>query len=319
MIWRVALLVFGVFTGATAVIMIKNTDVDPVLLAGCRQILAALVLLPLFFRHARKLGSLRRNQWKRTILPGVLLGTHFVTWIAGARMTPAANSSLIVNMLPIVMPFLMYFMVHERLTRGEFLGTAVAVVGMAVLAVADFNISAEFFRGDALCFLSLLFLAGYMALGRRNRDFPSLWMYVTPVYLFGGVTCLAAAGLADATGLRNIDWPGIDESRDVWMILGLALVPTIMGHTIYNYSMQYIRGQIVSLVCLGQFVFAGIMGATALLPEPEFPPTHFYIASVCIVAGAVIALRATPHPVDDEGPAAELTGSDPPDNEAGNA
>jgi len=51
------------------------------------------------------------------------------------------------------------------------------------------------------------------------------------------------------------------------------------------------RAQVVAIGTLGQFVFAGIMAYFFL---HEVPDWHFYLASVLLVVGAVIAIRATP-------------------------
>ena len=131
MVIQTIVLIFGVLCCSTAVIMIKqSTDaMPPVLLAAGRQLLAAVLLAGLFWRDARRhRGTLTGRHLRRCILPGVLLGLHFITWIIGARLTLAANSSLIVNMVPVVMPFLLLVLMGESLNRGELLGTALAVV-----------------------------------------------------------------------------------------------------------------------------------------------------------------------------------------------
>ncbi len=301
MLWRVLLLVFGVFCGATAVILIKLCALNAMLLAAYRQLLAAGLLAPLLARELRRhAGGFGRRRLARTILPGAALGTHFISWIVGARMTPAANSSLIVNMVPIVMPFLLYALVRERLNRGEWLGTCVALAGVAMLAWSDYRFSRRNFLGDVICFGSMVLFAVYLTLGRRNRDFPSLWLYIVPLYFFGGVVSLAAAA---AGGVRP--WE-IGTARDICVIVALAAVPTVMGHSIFNYSMRHLRGQAVGIANLGQFIFAAAMAyflpaLDRLLPgsgphpvPAELPGATFYPAAVLVVAGSVLALRATP-------------------------
>ena len=46
------------------------------------------------------------------------------------RLTgPAANATLIVNFVPVAMPFLLYFQLRERISRAEAGGTAIAFAG----------------------------------------------------------------------------------------------------------------------------------------------------------------------------------------------
>ena len=285
MIWRAALLVFGTFCCAMAVILIKLCDIPPLTLAAGRQILASLILAPLFFRglKAHK-GKFTKQHLRRCILPGILLGGHFVTWITGCRMTATVNASLIVNMVPIVLPFLLYFLIREKLNRGELIGTVLAIFGMAVMALADYRADMEHFRGDMLCFVSMLFYASYLALGRRNRDFPTVWLYLVPLYMFGGLTCLAIS-IAAGSSLA------ITSGRDLVLLLAIAVIPTVLGHSLLNYSMRHFRGQVVGIVNLSEFIFAGIV---AYLLWTELPAWAFYVTCPMVIAGAALALRAMP-------------------------
>jgi len=279
------LLAFGVFCCSTAVIMVKACGVEAIPLAAYRQLIAAAVLAPLFVREWRRHASaFGRRQTLRAILPGVLLGTHFMTWIYGARLTDAANASLIVNMVPIVMPFLLHVLIRERLTRGEWLATAIALAGLLVLTAADYEFRPDHFLGDVVCLGSMLLFAGYLALGRRNRDFPSIWLYIPPVYLAGGMACLLTA-LAAGSDLA------VPSPRDWLLVLGLGIVPTVLGHSLLNVAMRHLRGQTVSIANLSQFLFAGVLAFFLL---DEIPAWNFYLAAVLVVAGAVLAVRSTP-------------------------
>ena len=74
------------------------------------------------------------------------------------------------------------------------------------------------------------------------------------------------------------------------MIVAMAVIPTVIGHSIFNYLMKHMRGQVVAVGGLGQFVFVGIMGYFIL---NEIPPMMFYPSCLLVVAGSIIALRAT--------------------------
>ena len=160
-----------------------------------------------------------------------------------------------------------------------------AVAGATLLGLHDFHISREHAAGDALCLLSMLFLTGYMACGRINRSAPSLWLYVVPVYYVAGLACLPL-------GLLESRSPGWSDPRFEWaMIFALALIPTVIGHSALMLSLRHLRAQIVSILNLGQFVFAGVLAYPLF---GEVPRGGFYAACALLVAGAVIAIRATP-------------------------
>ncbi len=297
MLWRVLLLIFGVFATATAVIMIKACDVAPTPLAGYRLLVAAVVLSPLFVRDWRRYHErYGLPDVRRTLLPALVLAGHFISWTIAARLTQTANASLIVNMVPIVMPFILYLLIRERLNRGEVRGTVLAMCGILLLGLFDFHLVPENVAGDAGCFGSMILFAFYLGLGRRNRDFPTVWLYTVPLYFFAGVACIVAGAAAGSNF-------AIDTQRDLLLTIGLGVVPTVIGHSVLNYSMRHLRGQAVSIVNLGQFIFAGTMGYFLL---DDLPKWAFFVAAPLAVAGAVLALRATP-----EAPAGERSGEKP--------
>lgn len=278
-------LVLGVFFCSTAVIFIKASELDPVLLAGYRQWFAAVALLPLFW--ARR-ALWRPEMWRRCVVPGILLGLHFISWIVGARLTPAANASLIVNLVPVAMPIFMFLVVREVINRGEVIGTLLAIVGVVLLTAADFSFDQQYFVGDVVCFGSMLLYAGYLTYGKVNRDFPSIWLYVVPVYGIGGLFCLLLGGIGWLFGWVDPSL-GSAPMREIGLLVGLTLIPTVLGHSTMNWAMQKMRGQLVAIVNLGQFIFAGVMGWLLL---QELPTPAFYPACVLLVAGAIIAIRA---------------------------
>jgi len=277
---HLALLVFGNICCASAVIMIKLSGEHAMLLAAYRQLLAALLLSPLFLRDIRRSGLPLKTCLRTALLPGLALGLHFISWITAARMTPAVNASLIVNLVPIVMPFMLLFMVGERLHRNEVIATALALAGLLVLTGGGFRVDRASFVGDMLCLLSMLLLGFYLVLARINRRMPTIWLYVVPVYFIGGITAFLAA-------LPVINPVKTYAANDIALIVGLALIPTVIGHSILNRSMKHLRGQVVSLFNMSQFVFAGIMAYFLL---QETPASRFYPASAILVCAVLLVV-----------------------------
>jgi drug/metabolite transporter (DMT)-like permease len=282
-IFQIPILIFGVFCCGGAVIMIKASRMPSIVLAAGRLLGAVVVLSPLYAQEVRRYRLVYRfKHVLMTLLPAVMLAVHFVLWIVGARMTPAANSTLIVNLVPVVMPLLMLSQVHERLTRTELLATVVAMAGVFILSGADFKLSRTYFWGDCLCFAAMVTFAVYLMLARRNNStFPGLWLYVVPLYAFAGILCLTAATIV------TDPWHGWN-AREAGLVALLVFVPTVCGHTILNYSMRHMRGQVVSIINMAQFVFAGVL---AYVLFGEVPTGTFYLAGAMIVGGSVLVVN----------------------------
>lgn len=277
------LLLLGIFCCSTAVIFIKMSTVDPFLLAGYRTFFAALLLLPLFIRQLRSQprGFTMRHP-ARAMLPAAALAFHFITWNIGARGTDASNATLIVNMAPVAMPFLLFFLMREVVNPREIIGTLLALGGMLLLAGGDYALNRENMRGDVICFVSMLLFALYLSLGRLNRDFPGIWLYLVPVYGLTGAICFVAS--AATTNPFQVF-----AGREYLILLALVVVPTIIGHSCLNFALKHLRGQVVSICNLGQVLFASVM---AYILFDEVPAPVFYLSAALIVGGAVVAIRA---------------------------
>ena len=270
------LLLFAVINCSTAVIFIKASEWPPLLLASTRSFLGALILLPLFVGALQKLP---RQDWKpalqRSVMPGVLFAGHMMLWIVAARKTPAANGGLIVNLAPLAMPLMLHLTIKERVTRNEWISTLVAIAGVLLVGAGDFNMNPEYLPGDLLALASMLGLCGYLIAGRRNRELPSLWLYMPPLYLVSGLVCLLCALLFERI------MPPLD-GHQIGLVLCLGIFPTALGHSGLNRALRHVGSQLVSLSNLGQVFFASIW---AYLFLAEVPSRAFWPSVVIIALG----------------------------------
>ena len=279
----IAVLVFGILSCSVSPVLIRLSAMPPVWLTSARLAIAVAALLPLWVAAVRAHPGASLRAARQAILPGVMLALHFVTWIAGVRLVPLAHSSLIVNLSPVVMPFFMYSLIRERVRPGEWAGIGLAALGLGGLAWADARGSGPPVMGDLVCFISMIFMTAYLALGRRNRDIASPWLYVVPLYAVASAVCLPWARL-DA-GPPPPSW-----GREVLCILGLGLIPTVLGHSSLLVAVRWIGAQTVSLVNLVQFILAALWGYALFR---EVPGAAFYPAGALMLAGAVVALLSS--------------------------
>lgn len=286
MLGRYLLLFLGVFSCSTSAIQVKLSTSHPVVIAAMRLSLAALLLSPVYFRervkHREASAHLRLRD---ALLPASVLAVHLMSWNFGARMAQAAHASLIVNLVPVALPFFLFLVLDEKINGREILGTLIAIAGVIVLTLPGARGSGSL-AGNLVCFGSMLLFAWYLALGRKNRHYPSLWLYVVPVYALAGLISFVA----------SLPWIASFEFRSLreWLImLCLACVPTILGHSLLNSAMRHMRGQIVGLCNVAQFAFAGTL---AYFLFHEIPPPSFYLASVFVIAGIAIVVFSAPTP-----------------------
>lgn len=281
-------LLCGVCACSTAVIFIKATHTPPIWLAAQRLLLATLILLP-FAKRAADRDGMSVGWWKAALIPGLFLALHFSAWSTGARMIPAANSTLIANLTPLAMPVVALLLLRERTAARDLFATGIGLVGVAILAAGDLDTGSSHLMGDAICLVAMVSLAIYLALSRRLRK-GSLVLYVTPLYATAGLCCATAALIVEGV-------PPLPDLREALLITALASVPTLIGHTLMNRAMGEIRPQAVSVAALGTVPLAGV---TAWILWRETPTPAFWIAAAtCLVAIALVlvpSLRRPPTP-----------------------
>ncbi len=282
---EILLLYLGVAACATSVIFIKQSTVHPALVPAYRLAIASLLMAPAFFRESRKhAGWLTGRRFAGLLLGALLLALHFIAWTAGARLTPSTNGTLLVNLAPVVMPFILFFQLGERLTRREWTGTALSFAGILWLAASDYRFDRAHCLGDLLCFVAMLLFAFYLVIARVHRDIPSIWLYSVPLYAMAALISLALA----APFAHVVE---IYPAREYLYLGALALLPTIGGHTLVNRAMRNLRGQTVTLATSTQFIFAGVLAAAFL---GEKTPSSVYPAAALVAAGALVVILSKP-------------------------
>lgn len=278
MVWRLILLSVGVFCAATSVVMTKASTLTPEWLSAGRLLVAAAALLPVFLRDKKRYPEFSfRSTLTLSFLPALLLAFHFITWTVGARWTTSTNATLIVNLIPVTMPFFSFFLLRETINGKELLGTALVFIGVLILGYSDFILSTQLLAGDLVCVLSMLLLTWYLILARKNKSVPSIWLYLVPLFTQAGFMCLFS-------GLIRSGMPTSLPPSEWIHILLLGLIPTVCGHSLLNWAMHWFRSQLVAIVNQLQFVYAGILG---YLFFREQPPWSFYLASSFMLAGVV--------------------------------
>ena len=284
---RFFVLSLGVFCAATSVVMTKASQLAPEYLSAGRLFVGSLILLPIFLNDKKKYPDYKLEKGLLISgLPALLLALHFITWTIGARLTTSANSTLIVNLVPIAMPFFGYLVVKETLTKNETIGTVLALAGILILGFADFHLSPDLLAGDLVCLVSMLLMAWYLILARKYTFVPSIWLYLVPLYFIAGLLCLITGAVR--TGIPN-SFPLIEV---LWILL-LGIIPTVFGHSLLNLAMRWYRSQFVAIMMQLQFLYAGILGFFFF---KEIPTTSFYLASACMMAGVFWILYSQKKP-----------------------
>jgi drug/metabolite transporter (DMT)-like permease len=249
---------------------------------------------------------------------GAFLTMHLWSWIVSIGMTSVAASVVLVNVHPIVVALGSAIWLGEKPTRTQIIGIAIALGGAVLLAFGDAHGGASSaassaasnaasnaassaatigagigvhhpaggaraLEGDALAVFGAITVALYLLLGRRLRQKLDVWPYVTLVY---GVCFSLLLVVALVQGVTLAPQP----PRELVLFAAMAIGPTILGHTAYNWALRHVRAYIVSVTVLGEPVGATLLAA--LIPSiAEVPSALTLTGGAIVLAGILLTAR----------------------------
>ncbi len=266
-----------------ASIFIKWSESAPFVIASYRLGITCLILLPflLYYGGVKVMLSFRRDEWLLILLSGVALSFHFGLWITSLGLTLVSTSVILVTSHPIFVAGVSHFLLKERVRKVAAVGIVIAFAGVCVISLNDYRIGGDSLIGDLLAFLGGLCAGIYFLSGRVARRTMPLTPYVFSVY---GISALVLLASAIVVGDEFV----VTDSGELTLFLLMAIVPTIFGHTMFNYALKKVPAHIVSTSVLGEPVGASLL-AYLLLPG-EVPSAWIVLGGALVVGGLYIVL-----------------------------
>lgn len=273
----------AVLATAFSAIFTKLADAPALIIAFYRLGFTVLILAPFTcIYHRRELTSISRRDLALAALAGVFLALHFGVWITSLNYTSIASSTVLVTMQPLFVIAGGYFFYQEKLNVKGFSGAALALMGSIIIGINDFQVGGQALWGDILAFSGAFFVAVYVLIGRNLRSHLSLLPYVFLVYGAATVTLLIFCLILQLPlyPYQSINW--------LWFLL-LAIVPTIFGHTVFNWALRYVKAAVVSVSILGEPVGATIL---AYFIFHEVPTALQITGGVVIISGLYLFITS---------------------------
>ena len=274
------LLAIGILAVSTSAPLVHfAAPAPPLLVAAVRVTLASAVLLAVSARDLGAVARLARREKAFVAASGLLLGAHYAVWIASLYYTSTAASVALVATQPVFAGLMAWIFLGEGIARREVIGIAVAAIGCALLAGGDLTRGGgDALMGDGLALAGAVTAAGYFIVGRRLRDAVPLGAYLAVVNAIAAILLVATAAAA-GTPLR-----GFGGEEYVAMAL-CALVPSLIGHSLLNWTVRRVPVHLVALAILGEPI-----GASALswLFFGEVPPSHAVLGGAVILVGIAV-------------------------------
>jgi drug/metabolite transporter (DMT)-like permease len=285
-LYAVGVVLLGSLMASSSAIWIRFLPgVSPILIGLIRVSGASIIFFPWFWREWRR-KSIRLREFRYSALAGLALALHFATWISSLRYTSVANSVLFVATHPMFVIAISLTILKVRVARNQILGSLVALVGVVFIQWREISFGASpgllsgESLGNLLALLGGFFAAVYLLLSWEARKSLSTMLHVEVTY--------ATAAIALLVALVLVPVPMIPLPDGSFLFLGLLiLLPTVGGHTIFNWGVHHIGAPLVSLFGLMEPVESAIL-AFIILGEQVSLTT--ILGGCIIISGLLLAV-----------------------------
>lgn len=226
---------------------------------------------------------LKKEEYPKFLIYGLITAFHFYFYNQSLFYTTIAHSLSLVYLSPIFVTILTAYILKEKLPAYKYIGIAVTLAGVGVLAGFEPTLTSRMLVGDVMAVLSALCYALYSVAGRRERNSYPLLKYVFWVYLFAAIFLVP---------FYMTDFVAPARPIQITSILLLGLLPTAMGHTMYNSGVRHVHPTYASLISTQEVTFGVILGALIL---GEVPGINSIAGILVMFAGLAMTLVDMPN------------------------
>jgi drug/metabolite transporter (DMT)-like permease len=244
-------LAFGILCISIFPILVKLKLTPGLISAFYRMAIAISLLLP-YVLITKKFTLPKANILFLAILCGVLFASDVAVWNIAIQDSSATQASLLTNLSPLWVGIISFAFLKTRPATNFWIGTSIALFGMAMLVGFQFFIELNFDRAFILAVLSGILYSIYLLVSKKVLSqanvlsFMTISLSASAVYL--GVICL----LLDEpfSGFTDLGW---------FVLLIQAVVCQLMAWLSISYATQHMRPTRISLSLLGQAILTAVL------------------------------------------------------------
>ncbi|MBE3595116.1 MAG: DMT family transporter [Candidatus Carbobacillus altaicus] len=277
----------AVFFISTSAIWVRLSVSSPAVTAMYRLFFAVVFMLPYVHRKRaellRSFRSLGRRDWFLLVLSGICLAVHFELWFLSLEFTSIASSVVLVTLQPLFTFVGVMLVFKERLRPLMWVGGTVAIIGAMMISWGDFALSARAFIGDMMALLAAFFISVYFMIGQGVRARLSVTGYTLVLY---SVATIVLFFIVVLEGEKPFAATPVD-----WLyFIALATFPTLLGHTLLNWAIVWVKASSISVAILGEAVWAALL---AFLVFGETLSLSQWTGGGLILLGIALSVRQT--------------------------
>lgn len=281
----IPILVVGIAGTALSAIFVKYSDAPSIITATYRLLWTVLLMTPVVVFNKKFRKELITANKKTVILcavSGISLALHFTLWFESLNHTSVASSTAIVctEVIWVALGYRMFL--GGSISSKAWLSIFITLVGSLIITLADLSAGGSNLTGDILSLSSALFAAIYTLIGRFARESMTTIVYTYIVYFFCTIS------LCIALRISGLPFAGYGSSAII-VGLFLCLFSTLLGHSIFSWSLKFMSPAFISASKLCQPAVAAVF---AFFLFNEIPSPLLVIGGIITILGVLYYSKA---------------------------
>ena len=259
-------------------IRIAVAAIDPLVVAGTRTLIGALLLLPVALGRNELAAGFRKWQW---LLAYTLIEIN-IPWLLLGHAETRLNSStagLLIAVVPLFAALIVTKLGHERLERRRALGLGIGFAGVALLVGIDVRLS-DFMAVAAIMIVASCYAVGPIIVARKLRDVPAI----------GVVTASLIVATLVYAPFAPMLWPEHVPASGAWSVVGLGVLCTAAAFLVFFALIAEVGPARATVITYVNPAVAVVLGAL-VLSEPV--TLGMAIGFPLVIVGSVLGTSRT--------------------------
>ncbi|SDH50017.1 Permease of the drug/metabolite transporter (DMT) superfamily [Flavobacterium omnivorum] len=244
-------LAFGILCISIFPILVKLKLTPGLISAFYRMAIALMLLLP-YVLITKKFKLPQKKYLILAVICGILFASDVAVWNIAIQHSSATQASLLTNLSPLWVGIISFVFLKTKPATNFWIGTIVALFGMAMLVGFQFFLEVDFDTAFLLAVLSGVLYSIYLLVSKKALSQIDVLSFMT-VSLLASTLYLAIVCVFTNEPFSGFSYLG-------WFVLLIqAVVCQLMAWLSISFATQHMRPTRVSLSLLGQAVITSLL------------------------------------------------------------
>ena len=277
--WIYTILIVGLLAISTSPVIAKLLPLVPAAVIAFWRMTSASVML-WGYSSIRPQESITPKNIRLVLAAGFLLAMHFIFWFGALKLTSIVNTTVLGIVAPAFTLLFERLWYRRKLSRITITALLINLVGGIIVQGNDLGYLQGSGLGNIMAILSAVFLGSVFLIGAKVRKTTPVITYTRTVYTVSAIVLLVSSLILDNLLL------GYTKNDYFWLFM-LGLIPTLIGHTAFSYSVKFVSPTVIAAFPLGEPIIASYL---AWLLFAERVPFYVVGGGLIIFIGLIILI-----------------------------